>query len=75
MPIPIQAMALQDCVDLAVLFIKTTILGQNLTVGIRGVGGPIDVAIITRREGFKFVQKKILLLNRYSNRGIPWNIK
>lgn len=58
MPIPIQAMALQDCVDLAVFFINTTILGQNLTVGIRGVGGPIDVATITRRDGFISIQKK-----------------
>jgi hypothetical protein len=58
MPVPIQAMALQDCVDLAVFFINTTVLAQNLTIGIRGVGGPIDVAIITRRDGFKFIQKK-----------------
>ena len=58
MPIPIQAMALQDCVDLAVFFIKTTVLGQRLTVGIRGVGGPIDVAVITRRKGFKFIKRK-----------------
>lgn len=56
--VPIQAMALQDCVDLAVFFLQTTISGQSLTVGIRGVGGPVDVAVITRRDGFKYIQKK-----------------
>jgi hypothetical protein len=56
--IPIQAMALQDCIDLATFFIMTTCQGQRLTIGVRGVGGPIDVAVITRREGFKFVKRK-----------------
>ncbi|MGV8143254.1 MAG: hypothetical protein ACP5OJ_01395 [Methanothermobacter sp.] len=58
MQIPLAAMPLQDCVDLAIFFIRTTITAQHLTVGIRGCGGPIDVATITRREGLKFVQKK-----------------
>jgi len=58
MPIPLQFMALQDHVDLAQFFIETTITAQALTVGIRGCGGPIDVATITRRDGFQFIQKK-----------------
>jgi 20S proteasome alpha/beta subunit len=58
MPIAIEAMALQDCVDLAIFFIRTTISAQRLTVGIRGVGGPIDVAVITKEEDLRFVQKK-----------------
>jgi hypothetical protein len=58
MPIPLPAMPLQDCVDLAIFFIRTTIDAQNLTVGIRGTGGPIDVAIITRRDGLEFIQRK-----------------
>jgi len=58
MAIPLPAMPLQDCVDLAIFFIRTTIDAQALTVGIRGCGGPIDVAIIRRREGMTFVQQK-----------------
>lgn len=58
MPIPLVAMPLQDCVNLAIFFIRTTITAQQLTVGIRGVGGPIDVAIITRNEGLQFIQRK-----------------
>lgn len=58
LPVPLQAMALQDCVDLAIFFVRTTIGAQKLMVGIRGVGGPIDVATITRQDGLKFVQRK-----------------
>ena len=61
MPIPLQAMALQDCVDLAIFFIRTTIAAQRLTLGLRDCGGPIDVATITRREGLQFVQRKQLV--------------
>ncbi len=58
LPIPLQALPLQDCIDLAIFFIRTTITAQKLTVGIRGVGGPIDVATITRQDGLCFVQRK-----------------
>lgn len=58
MRIPLAAMPLQDCVDLAILFVRTTIGAQRLTVGIRGCGGPIDVATITRREALRFIQRK-----------------
>ena len=58
MALPLAAMPLQDCVDLALFFVRTTISAQKLTVGIRGCGGPIDVATITRREGLRFVQRK-----------------
>jgi 20S proteasome alpha/beta subunit len=55
---PIQFMPLQDCVNLATLFIKTTIDAQSLTVGLRGCGGPIDVAIITRDNCLEFIKRK-----------------
>jgi hypothetical protein len=58
LPIPLQALPLQDCVDLAIFFLRTTITAQKLTVGLRGVGGPIDVATITRQEGLRFIQRK-----------------
>ncbi len=56
--IPLQALALQDCVDLAISFIRTTMEVQRFTIGIRGVGGATDVAIITRNKDLKFVQRK-----------------
>lgn len=58
MNLPLEFMPLQDCVDLAIFSIRTAITAQRLAVGIRGVGGPIDVATITGNEGVKFIQRK-----------------
>ncbi len=58
LPIPYQFLPLQDCVDLSIFLIRTTIELQKWMIGIRGVGGVIDVATITRTDGFKYVQRK-----------------
>lgn len=59
--IPYAVLPLQDCIDLAIFLMKTTISAQNLTIGVRGVGGSIDVAVITRREGIQIIQQKKLV--------------
>jgi len=59
--IPFQFLPLQDCVDLSIFLIKTTIAIQSFTVGVRGVGGAIDVATITRTEGLKPIQQKAII--------------
>jgi 20S proteasome alpha/beta subunit len=59
--IPFAVLPLQDCIDLAVFLIKTTTIAQNLSIGIRGVGGDVDVAVITRRDGLKIIQQKELI--------------
>jgi len=60
-------MTLQDAIDFCVLMIQTTSAIQRFSDGIRldpgdmpGVGGPIDVAIITPNKGFVWVEKKNL---------------
>lgn len=58
--IPYEVLPLQDCVDLAIFLIRTTISAQHLSVGIRGVGGTIEVATITRIDGLKHVQRKTI---------------
>lgn len=58
--IPYEILPLQDCVDLATFLIRTTISAQNLAVGVRGVGGTIEVATITRTDGLEWIQKKEL---------------
>ena len=58
--LPYGILPLQDCVDLATFLIRTTITAQSLAVGIRGVGGHIDVAVVTRTEGLRFVQRRQL---------------
>jgi hypothetical protein len=62
--IPYQVLPLQDCVDLAVFMIRTTITAQALAVGIRGVGGPIDVATVTRTSGLEYIQRKRICAER-----------
>lgn len=57
-PIPYQFLPLQDCVDLSIFLVKATATLQKWTLGIRGVGGAIDVATITRTEGFTPIQEK-----------------
>lgn len=60
-------MTLQDAVDFAILMVSSTIKMQRFSDGIflsagdiPGCGGEIDVAVITHREGFKWVRKKEL---------------
>lgn len=58
--IPYDVLPLQDCVDLAAFLIRTTITAQNFAIAVRGVGGSIEVAAITRTEGLRWIQKKDL---------------
>lgn len=58
--IPCQILPLQDCVNLATFLIRTTMTAQSLSVDVRGVGGMIDVATITRTEGVQWIQQKQL---------------
>ena len=69
--VPYSVLPLQDCVDLATFLIRTTMTAQSLAVGLRGVGGAIDVATITRRDGLRWVQKKRI---RGENRHVRPNL-
>lgn len=60
-------MTLQDAVDFASLMIETTSAIQRFSDGVAinpgdipGVGGPIDIAVITPDKGFAWVSKKSL---------------
>lgn len=58
--IPYQFLPLQDCVDLAAFLIRSTITFQRFRTTVRGVGGPVEVATITRATPFTFVVQKKL---------------
>lgn len=60
-------MALQDAIDFCILMIQTTAAIQRFSDGIAadpgdmpGVGGPVDVAVITADKGFIWIAKKNL---------------
>ncbi|MEQ1714425.1 MAG: hypothetical protein ABL907_00340, partial [Hyphomicrobium sp.] len=58
LPIPYQFLPLQSCIDLSIILIRTTMQLLEFTFGVRGVGGHIDVAAITRENGYQVVQIK-----------------
>jgi hypothetical protein len=58
LPIPYQFLPLQDCVDLATFLIDMTATVMTWTAGVQGVGGDVDVATITRTDGFESIQQK-----------------
>ena len=62
-----ETMTLQDAIDLSTLMIETTMAIQRFSDGIKinpgdipGVGGPIDVAVITPKKGVQWLNKKVL---------------
>lgn len=67
-PIPYSVLPLQDCVDLAVFLVRTTMVAQQLAIGVRGVGGPIDVAVIRRTGGLRYVQRKVIHGEEYGQK-------
>lgn len=69
--IPYQFLPLQDCIDLAIFLVRTTAAIQSWQVGVRGVGGAIDVATITRTGGFEPVQQKHISGDTLSGERLP----
>lgn len=66
--IPYPFLPLQDCVDLSIFLVKATMVMQSFQAGeVRGVGGAIDVATITRVKGFAPVQTKSIHGERIDN--------
>lgn len=51
-------MPIQDAIDLAEFLVDTTIKFTRFSPGADTVGGPIEIAAITRHEGFKWVRRK-----------------
>jgi hypothetical protein len=52
------AMPVRDAVDLARFLVSTVIDFTKFLPGANSVGGAIDIATVTRHEGFKWVQRK-----------------
>lgn len=52
------AMPIQDAIDLAYFLVELTIKFVRFTPGHQTVGGPVEVAAITKHEGFRWVHRK-----------------
>jgi len=67
-------MTLQDAIDFCTLMVQTTSAIQRFSDGIianpgdmPGVGGPVDVAVITPDQGFLWVSRKKLKIESLSS--------
>jgi hypothetical protein len=52
-------MPIQDAIELALFMVETSINFVRFNMGHKIVGGPIEVAAITKHEGFKWVRRKL----------------
>lgn len=57
-PLVMPAMPIQDAIDLARFLVETTVGFYRFAPGAPSVGGPIEIAAITKHEGFKWVSRK-----------------
>jgi hypothetical protein len=51
-------MPIQDVIDLARFFVHSAIMFSRFSMGANIVGGPIEIAAITKHENFKWVSRK-----------------
>ncbi len=54
----VPAMPIQDAIDLAEFLVETTVRFYRFCPGVSTVDGAIEVAAITKHEGFKWVKRK-----------------
>lgn len=57
-PLVISAMPIQDAIDLAEFLVDYTAKYYRFTPGAQTVGGPIEIAAVTKHEGFKWIKRK-----------------
>ncbi|MBZ5700159.1 MAG: hypothetical protein LAN18_16610 [Acidobacteriia bacterium] len=58
LPVVLPAMPLKDAIDLAEFMVDLTIQFSRFKPGAPTVGGPIEIAAISKHEGFRWVQRK-----------------
>jgi hypothetical protein len=59
-PVLFQAMPLGDAIDYARFLVDLTIARFRFVIGAELCGGPVDLASVSRKEGFKWIQSKRL---------------
>lgn len=57
-PFVVAAMPFQDAIDLAEFLVNLTINFSRFAPGAQTVGGPLEIAAISKHEGFKWIRRK-----------------
>jgi hypothetical protein len=65
-PLVIPAMPLQDAVDLGEFLVDLTIKFSRFKPGPPTVGGPIEIASVSKHEGFRWIKRKYYFDRRYN---------
>jgi len=60
-PLVVPSMSIQDVIDVADYLVSCTIGYARFMPGPDTVGGPVEIAAITKHEGFKWVKRKHVL--------------
>lgn len=68
-PVDNDLMPIQDAIDLAEFMVDLTIKYTRFMPGSPTVGGPIEIATITRHEGFKWIRRKHYFDDRLNPQG------
>ncbi|HET6929060.1 MAG TPA: hypothetical protein VFI45_01965 [Candidatus Acidoferrum sp.] len=58
LPVVLPAMPLQDAIDVARFMVELTVKFSRYRPGAPTVGGPIEIAAISKHEGFRWVERK-----------------
>ena len=58
LPLVLHAMPLQDAIDLGEFLVDLTIKFSRFMPGAPTVGGPIEIAAISKHEGFRWIKRK-----------------
>lgn len=58
LPLGVPAMPIQDAIDLVKFLADISVNSSKFVPGPQVIGGPIDIAVITKHEGFKWIQRK-----------------
>jgi hypothetical protein len=58
-PMVLSGMPIQDAIELAIFMVETSSKFVKFSPGHNWVGGPVEVAAITKHEGFNWVQRKL----------------
>jgi len=58
LPLGVPAMPIQDAIDLVKFLADISVNSSRFVPGPQVIGGPIDIAVITKHEGFKWIQRK-----------------
>lgn len=66
LPLGVPAMPIQDAIDLVKFLAEFSVKSSRFYPGPQVIGGPIDIAVITKHEGFKWIQRKHYYDNKFN---------